>query len=106
MLQVSDPANFSYRNLWNITPQVLLRFDICKLDHLGPFLGFVGDEFAEVGRRTPKYRAVQVGKPRLDLGISKAGVDLPVEYVDTSYCDWYRRAPHVSGPQKDAHACG
>ena len=26
--------------------------------------------------------------------------------VGTSNCDWYRRTPHVSGPQKAAHARG
>ena len=39
-----------------------LGFDVCGPDHLGPFLGFVGDEFAEVAGRSWKYGAAQVGK--------------------------------------------
>jgi hypothetical protein len=31
---------------------LLLRLDVSCPDHLGPFLGFVGDELAEVGGRT------------------------------------------------------
>ena len=34
-----------------------LRLDACELDHLGPLLGFVGDELAEVGRRERKHCA-------------------------------------------------
>src|SRR5215831_8173197 len=49
-----------------------LRLDAGEFDHLGPFLGFVGDELAEVGRRERNRRAAQVVKPRPDLGIGKA----------------------------------
>ena len=34
----------------------LLRLDVGRPDHLGPFLGFVGDELAEVGGRAGKHR--------------------------------------------------
>jgi hypothetical protein len=27
-----------------------LRLDVGELDHLGPFLGFIGNELAEIGR--------------------------------------------------------
>src|SRR5262245_28797857 len=59
-----------------------LRLDAGRLDHFGPFLGFVGDELAEIGRRADKRRASKVGKPRLHLGIGEAGVDLLVELVE------------------------
>src|SRR5262249_22583536 len=36
----------------------------------------------EIGGRAHKRRASKIGKPRLDLGISEAGVDLLVELVD------------------------
>jgi len=45
----------------------LFRLDVGSPDHLGPLLGFVGDERADKGR------ASQVGKPRLDLGIGEPG---------------------------------
>jgi hypothetical protein len=40
-------------------------FDVGRPDHLGPLIGFVGDEFAEAGRRQRKHRATEVGDPRL-----------------------------------------
>src|SRR5262249_22530800 len=46
--------------------------------HLGPLLGFRGDEAAKVGGRARNHCTAQIGKPRLDFGISKAGVDLLV----------------------------
>ena len=59
-----------------------IRLDAGELDHLGPLFGFFRDELAEVGGRAGKRRAAQVGKPRLDLRIGEARVDLPVELVD------------------------
>jgi hypothetical protein len=38
--------------------------------------------FPEVGGGTGKYRAAQIGEPRLDSGIGEASVDLRVELVD------------------------
>src|SRR5207302_10683871 len=52
------------------------------LDHLAPLLGFVGDELPEVGGRAGQRCATQLGKPRLDLGVGEARVDLPVELID------------------------
>src|SRR2546430_5659981 len=37
----------------------LFGLDVDRPDHLGPLLGVVGDELAEVGRRTLKYRYAQ-----------------------------------------------
>ena len=37
-----------------------------QADHLVPFLGFLRDQLAEVGRRAADHRAIQLGKPRLD----------------------------------------
>src|SRR6266478_6091918 len=59
-----------------------LRLDAGGLDHFGPFLGFVGDELAEVGGRARKHSATKVGKARLHFGISEARIDLLVESVD------------------------
>src|SRR5262249_41560444 len=59
-----------------------LRLDPRELDDLAPFLGFVGDELAEVGRGARKQRAAQVREARLDLGIGEADVNLLVELLD------------------------
>ena len=53
-----------------------VRLRAREFDHLGPLLGFLGDELAEIGRRAGHHRAAQVSKPRLDLGIGETGVDL------------------------------
>src|SRR5215467_3268936 len=69
--------------LWNIDSGLAsIRLDVDRPNHLGPLLGVVGDELAEVGRRTLKYRYAQGGKSRLDLGISEGGIDFLVELVD------------------------
>jgi hypothetical protein len=59
-----------------------VRLDVEGPDPLGPLLGFLGDELAEVGRRTLKDRCAQVGKSCLDLGIGEGGIDFVVELVD------------------------
>src|SRR6516164_7715766 len=58
------------------------RLDVRRTDHLGPLLGLLGNVFAEVAGRAWKRSATEVGQPRLDLGISKASVDLLVELLD------------------------
>ena len=55
------------------------RLDIGEFDDLGPFLGFGGDDFAEIGWRADNLRAAEVGEPRLDLGVGQGGVDRLVE---------------------------
>jgi hypothetical protein len=56
-----------------------IRLDACELHHLGPLLGFVGDELAEVGGRPDEHRAAHVRKPRLQLRVGEGRVDLRVE---------------------------
>src|SRR5258707_4776113 len=56
-----------------------IRLDAYELHHLAPFLGFVGDQLFKVGGREREHGATEVGKPRLDLGIGEASVDLLVE---------------------------
>jgi len=60
----------------------LFRLDVGRPDHLAPLLGFVGNELAEVGWRAGHLNAALIGKLRLQLGISKAGVDLPIKRLD------------------------
>jgi hypothetical protein len=38
-----------------------LRLDACKLDHLGPFLGLVRHELAEIGGRAPQRDRAEAG---------------------------------------------
>jgi len=78
---------FAEREMWNIScgvraRLVSLRLDVGSPDHLGPFLGFVGDELTKIGRRARKHRAAQVGKTRLEFGIGESRVDVLVELQD------------------------
>src|SRR5262249_22001725 len=63
-----------------ITASVCL--DVGSQDHLGPFLGFIGDEFPERGRCHWHRINTYAGKPRLYEGICRNGVDLLVELLD------------------------
>src|SRR5258705_6597235 len=56
--------------------------DVGRSDHLAPLLDFLRDELSEIGGRAAEHRAVQVGKPRLHLGVGEARIDLLVELVD------------------------
>src|SRR5262245_1762428 len=69
---------------WTIRPRIAgsSPLDANGLHHLAPLLGFIGDELTEVDRRARKGRSAQLGKPRLDLGIGKARIDLFVERFD------------------------
>ena len=58
------------------------RFDVGRVDHLAPFLGFVGDEPSEIGGRAAKHGAAQIGEPCLDPGVRESRGDLFVEFVD------------------------
>ena len=51
---------------------ISVRLDAREFHRLGPFFGFVGDEFAEFRRRASKHRSAQVRKPCLDRGIGEA----------------------------------
>ena len=49
----TDTSHSRNGNLWNVgaTGVDLFGLDVARLDHLGPLLGFVGNELCEVGRR-------------------------------------------------------
>src|SRR5437660_2781733 len=53
-----------------------------EFDYLGPLLGLVRDEPAEIGGRAGKHCSAQVGEPRLHPGVGESGVDLLVELLD------------------------
>src|SRR5215469_8782278 len=54
------------------SPPTSFRLDVGGADHLGPFLGFVGEELAELGWRERKRGASEIGKARLDFGIARS----------------------------------
>src|SRR5262245_28882497 len=59
-----------------------LRLDVCGPDDVASLLGFLCEEFLEVGGRTSKYVATQFGHPRLHHWISEGRVDLSVDPFD------------------------
>src|SRR5207248_9141627 len=69
-----------------------VRVDAGELDHLGPLLGFVGDELAKVAGRAWKHSATKVGKARLHPGVGKPCIDLAVKLLH----DFGRRGPRCA----------
>src|SRR5215472_9762803 len=59
-----------------------LRLDVGGPDHLAPFLGFLGDQLAELDRRSRQRRAAEVSETGLHLRVVESRVDLLVELVD------------------------
>src|SRR5262245_21040172 len=52
-----------------------VRFGAGEFHHLGPLLGFIGNELSELSRRHWHRLAPKRGKPRLELGIGEDRVD-------------------------------
>src|SRR5262249_47594709 len=80
-----DPKRSSKRSgsLSDITQRgALLRLDVGRTDHLGPFLRFVGDQLPKFDGRERENGAIEMGDPGLDRGIGEAGIDLLVELVN------------------------
>ena len=71
------------RTLRNIGSELLLlRLDVGRSDDLAPFLGFLGEELAEIrGRHRQRHRA-EVGQPDLYPWFRKGRVDFSVEPID------------------------
>src|SRR5882762_5655138 len=59
-----------------------LELDVGRADDLAPFLGFVGNDLAEVGGRAGNQGATEVGQPDLQLGIGEAGIGFLVQLLD------------------------
>src|SRR5262249_27585209 len=69
--------------LWNIdSGAASLRLDVGSPDHLAPFLGFLRNEFPEIGGRARKHSAAKVGKAPAHRRIDEARIDLVVELID------------------------
>src|SRR5262249_54291916 len=71
--------------LWNIARDRLHWLDVGRHNHLAPFLGFVGDELAEISGRACKHRAAQIGKPCFEFWICNADIDFLVQSFDELY---------------------
>src|SRR5262249_42377434 len=81
------PRDFAERDLWKVFPissaeTSSLRLDVGGPDHLAPFLGFFGDQLAELGRRSRQRRAAEVSETGLHLRVVESRVDLLIELVD------------------------
>ena len=59
-----------------------LRLDVGSPDHLAPLFRFTGDEISEVGRRTGKGCATQIGKPGPRHRTYQGRVNFTVELAD------------------------
>src|SRR5262249_25485532 len=59
-----------------------LRLRAREPHYLGPLLGLIKNQLAEVGGRTGNHCAPEVGKSRLHLGVGEACIDLLVEPVN------------------------
>ena len=66
----------------------LIHRNAGKFHHFAPFLGLVGDELAEFGRRHRLRNAADLGEPRHQLGVLQRFADRLVEDID----DFRRRA--------------
>src|SRR5262249_17276828 len=71
---------------------VSVGLDVGGPDHLAAFVGFFGDQLAELGRRSRQRRAAEVSETGLHLRIGESRVDLFVELVD----DLGRRGPRCA----------
>ena len=73
--EVSRSAGFAERDLMELQRiffrLILIRFGPCEFDHLAPLLGFVGEEFAEVGRRARSSEAPSSANRACDLGSAR-----------------------------------
>jgi hypothetical protein len=47
--------------------RVPVRLDLCRPDHLAPFLGFLGNQFGEIRRRFGQHHAAKIGKPDFNV---------------------------------------
>jgi hypothetical protein len=112
MIRPSSPRRplFAYRAIWNIGRIAgSLRLNAGGLDHLAPFLGFFGDQPAELGRRSRQRRAAKVSETGLHLRVFESRVDL------LGACRWLQRTnvrrgltslpPRLTRPTNEEPTC-
>src|SRR5262249_40786970 len=80
----------------------LLGLDVGSPDHLGPLLGFSGDELSELDRAHRHWHMAYLSHPRLDLGFDEARVDLTTERLDDLGRRTARGKKPTPGPRRVA----
>src|SRR5262245_12242338 len=78
IIRSPHPTSFTKRDVMECQPGSL-RLDAGELDHVGPLLGFVGDQLGEVGSGAGKWFTTEIGHPRLHRGLGERRVDLAVQ---------------------------
>src|SRR5262249_48628915 len=66
----------------NPLEDALLWLDVGRSDDLAPFLGFLGEELAEIRGRHRQRHSAEVGQPGLYPWFRKGRVDFSVEPID------------------------
>ena len=61
---------------------VSLRLDAHELDHLGPLLGFFGDELSELGGCHRQRHTADFGQSHYHFGITQHGIHFAIELLD------------------------
>src|SRR6266571_1514470 len=75
LMPAKDVKAYAERQLWNISLlSGSLRLDAQGVNNLGPFLGFAGNEPAEIGGRVGEHGAADVLEPCLHRGTGKRHV--------------------------------
>src|SRR5262245_29008124 len=59
-----------------------LRLDAGGLDHLGPLLGFLGDELSELDWCHRQRHTADFGQARYHFGITQHGIHFAIELLD------------------------
>jgi hypothetical protein len=87
-----------------VQPARSIRLDTRKLRHLAPFLGFFGDQFAEIGGRAGEHGSPQTGEPYFDFGVTETRVDFLVEPIDDLCGRVLGRADTIGSPRSQARS--
>src|SRR5262249_27670337 len=86
-----------------LEPPCSLHLDVARADEFAPLVGFLGDHLGEIRGRHRRRLDAQLGKPRLQLGIGEAGVDLVVQSHDDLGRRVARRADAVAAGSLITH---
>jgi hypothetical protein len=70
-----------------------LRVDAGGPDHLGPFLGFVGDQLSELSRRSRHRHAAEVSETDLDYRWF-----VPDQSLQLLLAEWFKHIAMVTSP--------
>jgi hypothetical protein len=68
--------------MWKVLARARSREWRRLIDHLAPLVGFIGNQFPEIGRRARKRSAAEISEPRHHFGIGKSLIDRLIEPFD------------------------